>query len=93
MLRASCSRVFDIFECKAAFGVDTCILTLLRLFMLGFHYFGGALLLGNNRHKDSIVPLNHSYNLMFAIKSSVFSKEKINLMMSLKDSVVMGRSN
>lgn len=61
--------------------------------MLGFCYFGGTLLLGNNRHKDSIVPLNHSYNLMFAIKSFVFFKKKMNLMMSLKDSVVMGRSN
>lgn len=58
MPRACCSLhlgYFDVFGCKAAFGVDTCVLTLFQLLMPGFLYFGGALLLGNNRHKDSNV--------------------------------------
>lgn len=58
MLRACCSLefgLFDVFGCKAAFGMDICVITLFQLFMLGFLYFRGTLLLGNSRHKDSSV--------------------------------------
>lgn len=58
MLRACCSLefgLFDVFGCKAAFGVDKCIIALFQLFMLCFLCYRGIFLLGNNRPKDSSV--------------------------------------